>query len=806
MLKNYLKVALRNIRRHKSYTFINIAGLSLGITCVIILFLIIKFELSFDTTHTHADRLYRVNTHNIRPTETNKNMGSPYPLARELRDNYPEVEQATTIEYAIQGLISVPVNGTYNKFLEKEGLAYVDNNFFKVFDFGAGNDMWLAGNPDSALRDPGSVVLTEKLAEKYFNKSEALGKVIRLNNSLDLMVTGVIRDFPANSDFPFTLLTSLNSQPNYEEYMDDWIYTSSHLQNYVVLKDQAQAPGLEDQFPQLITRTLGEDGIERRAHILQPLNTIHFDSDYDNFNERTISKETLGGLALIGVLLILTASINFINLATAQAMGRAKEIGVRKVLGSSKPQLVFQFLGEIFVITFISFVISLALAFLAIPSINQLLEISIARNFLNDLGNILFLIAALFAISFAAGIYPALVLSGFNPISALKSNQGLGQTANSFSGVFLRRSLIIVQFTITQIMIIGTIIIINQNELFKNKNLGFDKEAIITIKIPDDDPVKLETLHTRLTANPLVVNMSYNYGGPTSEYNNTGAFYYLETSSEDRLSAEVKHIDEHYLETYSLKLLAGNNLALKDTMSGLLINESTVTYLHIPNPEAAIGKRFKIWGEREVTGVVADFHSRSLQETVKPLIMMNARGYMREAGIKLNASNLENAIAHVETIWSETFPDYVFDYVFLNETIAKLYEKEKKLSQLFIIFSSISIFIGTMGLLGLISYLSAQKTKEVGIRKVMGASAGSIWWIFAKELGFLVLIAFLIASPIAYYFLSDWLQDYQYRVEISPATFLMVLVGTLFIALLTIAYKTYKAAMADPVRSLRREG
>ncbi len=680
----------------------------------------------------------------------------------------------------------------------------MDESFFKIFDFGQGKDLWLEGNPETALKSPGSVVLTEKLRQKYFRNNDALGKVVRLNNSLDLTVTGVVKDFPPTTDFPFTFLISLNSQPRYNVYMEDWVFTSTYLQNYVLLKDKNQAAPLEDKFPKLITKTMGEEGNDRRLHLLQPMDDIHFSTAYDNFNERTVSRETLGALGLIGFLLILTASINFINLATAQATKRAKEIGIRKVLGSSRYQLMFQFLSEIFVITCFAFLLSILLVFITLPWINNLLEISIGQYFFLDLENVFFLLIALFVISFAAGIYPSLILSGFNPIDALKSNYSFGKSSG-ISGIGLRRSLIIVQFTITQILIIGTIVIISQNNYFSSKKLGFSKDAIITIYIPNQAASILESLRARLLDQPAVESVSFNFGGPTAEKNNISTFRYLESESDERLVADVKFIDEYYLETYDLNLMAGRKLHLKDTSSGILINEKMVELLGIPSPEEAVGKVFEFIGEREVMGVVTNFHVGSLKDEVKPLIMLNRRNYMDEAGIRLNPNDIAGGISSVERIWSETYPDYVFNYTFLDETVGNLYKKEEKLSHLFTIFSFVSICIGAMGLFGLISYLTSQKTKEVGIRKVMGASIGNIWLIFGKELGVLIIVAFIISSPIAYYFLNEWLQDYHYRIDISPLVFVLVLLINLVICAFSVGYKTYKAAVANPVKSLRSE-
>ncbi|WP_161888055.1 ABC transporter permease [Pontibacter russatus] len=801
MLKLYFLTAFRSLLRNKSYSLLNIAGLALGITCSILLFLVIKYELSYDAFHSKADRIYRVNTEQVYADGLVQHTGARFPVPELLRSNGKLGMENLTQIYSEEGaqINIVSDNGAAPKrFLEEGAIGFVEPAFFEMFDFDTG-----PAAPAPAMAEPNNVILTQATADKYFPGGKAVGKVIKFNNSLTLKVTSVIPDFPSNTDFPFVMLISYPSFKSYSSLpLDGYDVLSSNQQLYVLLPEGADPEAKAAEITAFVERHKPEDRKGEESSSLQPLSDIHFNPDYGNYSQRTIPREIIWSMALIGVFLVLVACINFVNLATAQAVKRAKEVGVRKVMGSSKRQLVMQFIGETLLITLLATFVSVMLVELALPYLNSLLELQMSFILLQDPVLLLFLVAEVLLVTLFAGLYPALILSNFQPITALKSRISTQQVA----GLPIRQGLVVLQFTICQVLIICTILVNEQMDFFRTKSLGFDKEAVVTVQLPNQAGKKIMPLREELLNSPAIRKVSLAAAPPSANMTWGSGFAYNNSSEPANFQANMKFADEHYLDLYDIELVAGRPYSDGDSTAAL-INETMRRKLGIASAEAAVGKTIQLGRDYKVTiiGVVGDFHQNPLQQPIDPSILMTSPGNYHFLSAKIDLSKKQEALQHLEKVWNMVYPDDVFSYEFLDETIANFYQDEARQNKLFKIFSFIAIFIGCLGLYGLVAFMAAQRTKEVGIRKVLGASILNITYLFSKEFIKLVLIAFVISVPIAYYLITLWLQDFTYRINLGYGPFLMAGVATLVIALLTMGTQAVKAAMANPVVSLKSE-
>lgn len=802
MFKIYFLTAFRSLMRNKSYSLLNIAGLTLGISCSILLFLVIKYELSYDKFHSKADRIYRVTSLYKYEDGLNKHMGTRFPIPGLLRSNSNlGMDNLTQLYGEESAQINVlGDNGSAPKrFLEESPIAFAEPEFFDIFDFETG-----AVDPRPGLAEPNNVVLTQSTADKYFPDTNPIGKVIKFNNKLTLKVSSVIPDQPSNTDFPFVMLISYPSFKNYSMFeTDNYNVLSSNQQLYVLLPEGVSAEAKAKELTEFVDRNKPKNGRGTEMLDLQPLNDLHFNPDYGNYGNRTISREIIWSMALIGIFMVLVACINFVNLATAQAVKRAKEVGVRKVLGSSKNQLVMQFIGETFLITLLATFLSVIVAELALPYLNNLLELKITFDMLQDPTLILFLIGEVVLVTLFAGLYPAMILSHFKPVQALKSKINTQQVG----GLPVRQGLVVLQFTICQVLIICTILVNEQMDFFRNKSLGFDKDAVVTVLLPNQAGKKIQPLRHEILNHPAIRNVSFSATPPSSNMT-WGSNFSFNNSSEDMpFEANMKYADENYLELYDIKLAAGRAYSNSDS-AAVLINETMRHKLGIKSAEDAIGKTISLGRgdfKAPIIGVVEDFHQNSLERPIDPTIMLTNPGNYWFLSAKINMNQKQEAIGHLEKVWGMAYPDDVFNYEFLDETIANFYENEARQNTLFKVFSVIAIFIGCLGLYGLVAFMAAQRTKEVGIRKVLGASVFNIAVLFSKEFVKLVLIAFVLAAPIAYYIISKWLEDYTYRISIGYWPFILAGIATLCIALLTMSSKAIQAALANPVLSLKSE-
>jgi predicted permease len=802
MFQNYFKTALRNLLNQKGSSFLNIAGLTLGITCSLVLFLMVKHLSSFDNFHTNADRIYRVVTESDGTNGKFYTAGVPTVLPDAFRQDFPEAEQVTFTSYRAGALIKVPQkNGESKKYNEEAGVVFAEPNFFKIFD-----RPLLIGNSDKGLDEPGEAIISRALAKKYFGKEEVTGEVLSYD-TVDYRITAVMEDHSANTDFPFTLMLSFSTIEKKRE-ANGWHNIWSDEQCYILLQQDESVDKIQARLPAFADKYLGKENYDHETFKLQPLATVHSDDRFSTYTYRTASVEMLVALAIIAAFLIITACINFINLTTAEAIKRSKEVGIRKTLGSSRAQLVVQFLGETTMVTVLAMLISLGLVQLALSFLNPFLELQLGLNFSSDINLWIFVGGVTIAVSLLSGLYPSMIISGFKPVLALKNRMG----NRSSSGFNLRRSLVVLQFVISQFFIMGTIVLVSQMKYFQTQDLGFRKDAVIMIPIPrslsetDKGLSKVRTLRDEATNLPGVQAASLSSTPPSSGSVNGTGFYFEGEDESQRRDTQVKQADANYIALYDIKLVAGTNLQDFDTARGFLVNEQLVKISGLARPEDIIGKRMHMWGRNlPVVGVVRDFHTVSLKDPIEPTVLMNNMEGYRTLSLKIEQSRLKDIIADVKVKWEAAYPEEIFEYQFLDEQIREFYEGEQKMSVLLTVFTSMAIFIGCLGLFGLATFMANQRTKEIGVRKALGASVESIIILFSKEYVKLIFIGFLLASPLVWFLMNKWLAGFAYKITIGPAVFIAGLGATLAIAMATVGYKSFKAAIVNPIKSLRYE-
>ena len=805
MLKNYLFIAWRNLARRKVYTTINISGLAIGIAACLLLFSIIKYELSYESFQPNRNRIYHVVTQDKTPNGLFFTPGIPYPALEAIRTDIPQV--TTGCLYASYGSqVTVlgnkdPQSGIDKKFIEDNGFFFADPQFFQIFHVD-----WLSGSP-GVLKEPNTTVLTQEVAEKYFgNWKSAVGQLLKLDNSITVKVAGVLKDLPLNTDFPLKVVNSFETlKANMETYgfSPEWGSTTSNFQIFLLLPNGSSEAEINRQLAVFSKRQYATRERSVRTNFLQPLSEVHFDSRFGNLGDHTISKSSLWTLALIGIFIIIMASINFINLSTAQAVGRSKEVGIRKVLGSNRKQLFWQVIGETGIIVFVAVLLAIGMAILCLPYLKHIASIQERLSIFNwpALG---FIILVAILVTFGAGFYPSLVLSGFNPALALKNKI----TSASMGGISLRRGLVVLQFAISQVLIIGTIIAVSQMKFVQQADLGFNKEALMIISSNSDSIITAHqpAFKEKLLQIPGIQSVSFSSDVPSSD-NNWATNFAYDHKDDETFSLYLKFGDEDYVKTYGLQLLAGRNISKSDTTKEILVNETLMKKLGVHDPKEMIGKEIRTgrsaW--RSIVGVVRDFKTNSLREDVKPTMIGERRKFYSRTGIKLRTSNLAQMQSRIQNAWNEFYPEYAFTSSFMDDDINNFYRKEQQMSLLYKLFAGIAIFISCLGLYGLVSFMVTQKTKEVGVRKVLGASVANILYLFSKEFTVLILLAFLIAVPVAWFLMSHWLEDFVFRINIGVGVFLLAVVSSVVIAWITVGYKSVKAALSNPIKSLRTE-
>jgi ABC-type antimicrobial peptide transport system permease subunit len=816
MIKNYLITALRNLRRNKIFSLINVLGLSIGISAALVIFLIVQYDFSFEKFQKDGDRIYRVVADMKFAGEPFYNSGVPWPLPEAARNEVSGIEEGTAF-WTASPKVAIPTGSSTKPvvFRDQENVTYTDEHYFNLFPY----YRFLAGDPRNTLKDPYHVVLTESRAALYFpglSPSQIIGRQVIYDDSISTTVTGIISDLKENTDFTFKEFISL---PTFKasgqiksRFLEDWGSINSSSQFFIKLTPGTSPGHIESQLAQLRKKYKKEekqDAGNSFAHRLQPLSDLHFNERYGTYDQPLGHKPTLYGLMLVAVFLLVLGCINFINLTTAQAAQRAKEIGIRKTLGSSGRQLIFQFLGETFLLTFLSLALSLVLTPWLLHIFSDFIPKGLHFNLVHQTGILLFLLALLIIVTLLAGFYPALILSRYRPALVLK-NQAFANGAASRKA-WLRKTLTIFQFTIAQMFIMGTLIVSQQIHFSLNTDMGFKKDAIITFNVPYTWGRKDNhrfTLLDKIHSIPGIQLAGIGGEPPSSGGTNSTTLTYKDGKKEVQVELQMKYGDSNYLNIYQLHLLAGRNVQPSDTIRELVINETCRKLLGFKNPEDAIGNAI---GKFPIVGVMADFHQASLRTPIKPLGLVSAANNEFNIHIALppqvpGAALWSATLAKVEKAYKEIYPEQDFKYKFLDESIAKFYTSEQHMARLLKWATGLTIFISCLGLAGLVIYTTNLRTKEVGIRKVLGASVTGIVSLLSMDFIKLLGIAFLIATPVAWWALHKWLENFAYRTSVSWWIFPLSGGAMIVIALLTMSIRTIRSALANPVISLKTEG
>jgi ABC-type lipoprotein release transport system permease subunit len=793
MIQNYLTIALRKLSKQRDYALLNVLGLALSIACSILIFALIRYHLSFDTWHQNANRTARV----LMDVQTEIVMpfpGVPTPMGKVLRNECAFLEKTAMRSAHEEVLISV-VNdlGDKDKYKEMGKFAWIEPEYVEILG------LPLTQGDIGGLKEPNTVAITENLAHKYFDNAEPLGKTLRLNNRTDLRVVAVLRDLPENTDYKQEILGSWETLKNLageSDGLDNWGGARGDNYCFALLREGHSMGELEAFMPQMIKKYPHPDKADLFQYKAKPLLGLHFDTDY-GFG---VDKKYLWALGCIGLFLLITACVNFVNMATAQALTRIREVGVRKSLGSTRGQLFWQFMFETGLIVAVSLLVGFLLARLALPYLNNWLDVSLRFDAPLLAALTIFLIGLGITLTFLAGFYPGLMQSGFSPVVSLKASADV-PGAGGFS---LRRMLVTTQFIISQVLIIGAAVITAQMRYAQEANWGFRPGAILTLEVPEQD--NMRSLQQQLSQIAGVKSVSLCYQPPATGSNNQTGFKYDNRPEGEPWLVNDKPADAHYVETFGLELVAGRNIQPSDTTREFLVNETFVKKLNLASPNDILNKMITLEGAKSpVVGVLRDFHNWSLEEPISPiLISSRAKGY-ETCAVQLDPGNPAPALAQIREVWERHYPDHFYEHRFMDERMADFLETESMLLRLVRSFAGIAIFIGCLGLYGLASFMVTRKRKEVGIRKTLGASIPGILWLFGKEYTRLILIAFALAAPIGWWAMNAWLEDYAYRISIGTGIFLISLLATFIIAVMTVGVQSVRAALANPVSSLRSE-
>lgn len=797
MFKLNLKIALRNLWKYKGYAFINVLGLSIGMASCILIFIFIRYQMSFDQQFKFKDRIFRVVSHWKYADGEEYQKGVPIPLAPALRNDFDQLEQVVPLQRG-GGIVRIRDQQGREKAKEVVDVFYTVPQFFQIFEY-----KWLQGSPQVALSVPNTVALSEEAAARYFGRwQNAVGKTINFQNQKDLKVMGVFENKQEGNSNPLNIVVSYVSYKNKDD--KNWGNVSSRTECYVLLKKEVNANDLKTPMRRFIQKYYSKEEQEKTDHFFQPLSEIHYDSHYGNFARKLIPKSQILGLTVIGIFLLITACINFINLATAQAINRSREVGVRKVMGSLKRQLVVQFLTETLTITLLALGLACAWTELALPGMESLFNEKISFSLFEHPVIFVFLLALVVVVSFLAGFYPAMVMSGFSPALAIKNKLS---SVNS-GGVSLRKALVVVQFGITIILIIGTLVVLKQMKYMREKPLGFNSQSISLIDIPSDSLSlqKYEGLKERMLKIPGVKNASFCMTPPSSGDNSLTDITYRGDKAED-FQVNAKPADQDYFKTFDLKLAAGRILSKSDTAMEYVINETLLKKLNFTSPDQALGKVIKIGGRARapIVGVTRDFNNLNLREAISPIAIFSSKKHFGMIAVKMETSGMSESMHEIERVWNSTFPDNVYSYTFMDDLIGSYYHSEQVMAVLFRVFAGVIIFISFIGLFGLISFIASQRTKEVAIRKVLGASNLELVRLLNGSFLLMVFFANLVAWPLAYVFISSWLSGYAYRIDLTVWPFVLAMLISMGVTLVTVSLRSYKAASTNPVDALKYE-
>jgi putative ABC transport system permease protein len=836
MLKNYLIVALRNFRRNKIFSLINVLGLSIGISASLVIFLIVQYDYSFDRFEKEGDRIFRIVSDYSFQGSPGHTRGVQAPLANAIKKELSGIDLTVSFRYFnVRKLaIQAPVRAKPAVFKSQKNIVFAGADYFQLLSY-----TWLAGSPQSALSEPGRVVLSESRAKLYFPSmpyGTVIGRSIVYDDTIRAQVSGIVQDFDGqgNTDFSFKEFISLatildNTGLRKKAFWDDWGSTTSDQQLYLLLSKKTTPASVEARLKTIFEKYRGEDARKNHytwVYLLQPLSDIHFNSQYGSFTGGIASRPTLYGLMFVAAFILLLGSINFINLMTAQASQRAREIGIRKAVGGSRRQLVFQFLNETFLITLVATGLSIILVPLLLSAFTDFIPEGLHFSLVHP-SVAAFLVTLVLIVSLLAGFYPALVLSSWNPLHALKT-QTFSLAGATGRRSWIRQGLTISQFIIAQFFVMGTLLVSKQIRFMTDKDLGFSKEGILSINIPPSDTSvsHRQYLLNELKKIPGISLASLANDVPSSWGWWTSMLEYKEGNKDLQNDVELKSGDANYLKLFHIPLVVGRDLLPSDTVKEILINETYLQALGFRHPEDAIGKTIH-WNDKlvPIVGIIRDFHAHPLYYKIAPMAFFHSAkdcsdliislqtqspslagaGSTAGPGTAIQRNDWKGTISKMEQIFKKTYPEEEFNYAFFDESIASSYSREQNISHLLEWATGLTIFISCLGLLGLVMHTIHHRTREIGVRKVLGASIAQIVTLLSKDYVKLVGIAFIIASPLTWWAIYEWLDNFALRTSMSWWVFILGGLGMIAIALGTLSVQTIRAAMANPVNSLRTE-
>lgn len=774
MFKNYLKIALRNIVRYKMYSIINIIGLAVGLATAIIVFLVVQGELRFEAHH--SENIYRINKKYTMKDETNINPSTPYPLRSTLKEEIPEV-------IASVHLTNSCILKYDDKVFRERGNFYASPSIFEMFAI-----EFIHGSAADAIKDKNSIALSQSMAKKYFGDEDPIGKTLTRNNREEITVTSVFQDMPIYTNYPFESIQHIdNIAYEYEDDFENWY--SHWLETFILLDEKVYFDAVQDKVDGIMKANLEEQS----GAILQSLKNIHLYSVEGN----PTTQKYIYIFGSVAILILIIACINFINLATAQATKRAREVGVRKIAGAQKRSLIFQFIGESIIYTLFAFLLSLFLVEVGLPIFEQLTGREISLNLLNS-KMIFFGISSIIALGIISGIYPAIILSSFSPVNIFKA-----KLTSAGKRLTLRTIIVVIQFTLAISLLIGTGIIYSQLKFMQRMDPGFDKENLVYLRMNRDLSSKYETFKNITDQMPGVKNITRSSSLPNEVWNIMRGITWEGNPSDEGSAFAFIAADKNFVETVNLEIVQGRNFSedLKSDENAILINEKSLEMMEVENP---IGMKFDEDGF-EIIGVVKDFNSLPLSYEIEPLLIANILDYFWYVILKISGTNTVETIESLKKAWLEICPDFPFEYRFLDETFQSTYEAEIKAGTLFRVFAGLGIFIACLGLFGLASFLTEQKKLEIGIRKVMGSSSGGIIWQLSKQFVRWVIVSNIIAWCLAWFLMKAWLEGFVYRTSANPFIFIAAGLLSLFIAFVTISLKTWKAANTNPTNILKYE-
>jgi len=806
MLKNYLTTAFRNFLRHKSFTLLNVIGLSLGMAASLLILQYVKYERSFDTFHSKANDIYRIQYNGWQNGKLRFECAAAVPaVGPALKNNFPEVKQFTRL-YPVSGVVSYETpNHELISFLE-EKMQITDPAVFEVFDF-----KLLTGNQQTALQGPNKSVISQRVAKKYFGDEDPIGKTITWNGNQKFEVTGVFENIPQNSHIKFDILFSYQTLNNQTKNNSETAWGWYDFNTYVLLQSGTDVKSLQAKWDSFLLKTRGEDWAKtsrRQEFILQPLLGIHL---YSNLLQESQPEERGDGdsvyaLTIIALFILIIAWVNYINLATAKSFDRANEVGVRKMMGAEKTQLIKQFLSESFLVNFSAALLAIIIVRLAWPSFSSLSGRAIPLDYFAQkdfwvLIGILFLVG-----SFLSGFYPAMVLSSFKPVAVLK-----GKVMRTAQGSVLRKSLVVFQFVASVVLITGSIIVYQQLNFMKNQSLGVDINQTIVLKGPGvTDSLyvqKIENFRADALRIPGVKSMTASTNVPGDEIFWASGIKRLVGGPENSISGYTVGIDHDYISSFNLKMAAGRSFDVQhqNERKHIILNRAMAEALDFKDPKIALGEKVIQNDTLEVVGVLENYHQMSLKEAVAPLVFRYTPNFASFYAFKIESNDYQRILASLEEPWKTYFPGNPMDYFFLDKFFNRQYESDKQFGRVFSIFTGLAIFIACLGLFGLASFMTIQRTKEIGIRKALGSTSTKIILLLSKGFIQLVLVANLIAWPLAWWIMNSWLQSFPYHIEINPILFIVAGLGVVAIAFLSVGFQTFKAARVNPANTLKYE-